>query len=322
MKEINYILLAKILSGEASQDEEHTFRDWINLSTENKKLYENYKHFYSNSEINEFEDHQIHPIVIDHKQKVNWKRLIAIAASALLIVTFAFIINNYQFSQTSVMITEISGETIFKSNPKGQKSKIMLTDGSIVWLNSESNLEYLEDFTDSLRYVRLKGEAYFEISRDTLRPFIVDAGDLKAKVLGTTFNISAYENEDQTSIALIEGKLLVSNNDREEILFPGNQIKNERLKNHMIKSSINIEDIALWKDGILTFKQDEFAEVIYKLERWYGVNFDIQGKAYFDWKFTGYFDNENLKNVLEVLSFGKNMKYEISGKNVKLLIGE
>ena len=323
MEEIDYILLGKILSGEASESDKKEFSNWLNHSMENRHIFERYQHFYNTSEINEIDIHTSenrNRTIPTHNDKYNWKRYIAVAASVLLLLSFTYLLYLNQQSNIAANTNLAENTKVIKSNPKGQKSKIMLPDGSVVWLNSDSNMEYYENFSDSLRVVQLMGEAYFEVVRDSLRPFIVKAGGLQARVLGTAFNISAFKNDLQTSVSLLEGKLLVSNNKNEEFLFPGNQIKYHREDNQLLKSTIEIENIALWKDGILTFNRENFKKVIHELERWYGVTINIEGTPSVNWKFTGYFDNENLKNVLEVLSFGKNLNYELEGKNVTLIV--
>lgn len=322
MKEINYILLAKILSEEASEQEKQVFKTWLNQSAENKKIFESYAHFYHQSEIYEIANHQKRPFLVDSNPGFNWRKFIAKASSILLVMTFSYFVINYPFANPTELSLKSVNQKVIKSNPQGQKSKIMLPDGSSVWLNSESKIEYFEDFSDSMRLVSLNGEAYFDIVKDSLRPFVVETHGLKARVLGTTFNISAYEDDPNAVVSLIEGKLLVSNNTSQEVMLPGYQVAHHRAKNDLVSQKVDIEEIALWKDGILVFEQSQFEDIIHQLERWYGVKFETLGQPYSNWRFTGYFDNENLKNVLEVLSFGKNIEYEITGKNVKLSIEE
>ncbi len=320
MENLNYILLGKILSGEASKDEQETFSRWVNENPENKQLFENYKYFYNNSRITEEFKEPDQEYQNRKGKSFRWQRYVAIAASISFIILIAYFIG---VNTAPVELTqEIPAENLLvtKANPKGQKSKIMLPDGSLVWLNSNSQLRYLDNFTDTLRMVSLNGEAYFEVVKDAARPFIVNVGGIEAKVLGTRFNVKAFENDDQTIVSLLSGKLLVSNATSHELLSPGERIRKTTNNDQWERTSVNIESMALWKDGILTFDKESFSEVINQLERWYGVSILLQGQPSSKWHFTGYFNNETLKNVLEVLSYGKNIDYELNGKNVKLIL--
>ncbi|MFW5700824.1 MAG: FecR family protein [Cyclobacteriaceae bacterium] len=320
MDNLNYILLGKILSGEASQEEQETFSRWVNENPENKQLFENYKYFYSNSNITEEYKEPIREYQSWKGKSFPWKRYVAIAASISVIILVAYFIG---VNTAPVELTQdipIENLLVTKANPKGQKSKIMLPDGSLVWLNSNSQIRYLDNFTDTLRMVSLNGEAYFEVVKDSDRPFIVNAGGIEAKVLGTRFNVKAFENDDQTIVSLLSGKLMVSNATSHELLSPGERIRTTTDSDQWEKTSENIEAMALWKDGILTFEKESFFEVIHQLERWYGVSIILQGQPSSKWQFTGFFENETLKNVLEVLSYGKNIDYELNGKNVKLIM--
>jgi ferric-dicitrate binding protein FerR (iron transport regulator) len=214
----------------------------------------------------------------------------------------------------------VESTSIIKSNPKGQKSMIMLPDGSRIWLNAESTIKYEENFSDSLRVVQLTGEAFFDVVKDPLRPFIVEANDLKTTVIGTSFNVYSYPESQGATVSLLSGKLKLTSTKENTFLEPGEQANHNQENGTLTKQKIDIETIALWKDNILVFEKEEFETVIHRLERWYGVDIVIQGQPAKQWKFTGYFENENLKNVLEVLSFGKNINFKIEGKHVRLMM--
>ena len=329
MDDFKYHLIGKILSGEASTDECKQFDQWLEQSDENKELYEAYQNFWNHSEISEpipdlklliqkrqpkastYAPQNIKP----QKSKAYW----AIAASfgALFIISI-FIFSNYlQQDQNSDFI---ASKLTRKSNPIGQKSKIMLPDGSSVWLNSDSELIYQDDFSDSIRLVKLSGEAFFEVVKDTLKPFVVETQAMKATVLGTSFNVNAFSELEEVTVALATGKLSVTSNTNEsEVLTPGIAANLNKKTLQITTREIDVDQIASWKNGVLVFESEDFQSVIKKLERWYGVNVTIQGEVSSEWKFTGYFDNEYLKNILEVIIHGKNLKYKLEGKNVTLI---
>src|SRR5690606_33266873 len=129
---------------------------------------------------------------IKYPSKWTWLKVAAILA-VILLPTFLFI----NKMEDIVVEPESKIEVIYKKNPTGQKSHIQLPDGSKVWLNAASQITYNETFSDSIRYLRLEGEAYFEVVQDSLRPFIVESGPLYVTVLGTAFNVSAFQEEKE-----------------------------------------------------------------------------------------------------------------------------
>ena len=324
MKEIDYNQLGKILSGEATPEEQKQFNKWLKQSEENQEIYNAYRDFCDNVTITEY---QLRHSAAEKKSKQipqlktssynRWHFWVA-AASVIVIATFSvfFFMDKYNPLSES---RQAQNNIVLKSNPRGQKSKILLPDGSVVWLNSSSSIEYAESFSDTLRGVNLTGEAYFEVAEDSLKPFVVTTGALQATVLGTTFNIDNYSENELATVSLASGKLMITQQNNKEILLPGNQVKLKKSNNRLIKENIDIKKIAVWKDGILIFDQENIQYVVARLERWYDVKISISGDVSPDWKFTGYFDNEYLENVLEVLCYGKNLDYKIDGKKVKLI---
>ncbi|QDH79887.1 DUF4974 domain-containing protein [Echinicola soli] len=206
-----------------------------------------------------------------------------------------------------------------KSNPAGQKSKIKLPDGTIVYLNSESSLEYPADFATN-RQLKLRGEAFFEVFPDKEHPFSVESRGIRTTALGTAFNIKAYGDMAETEVALAHGKVLVeaASDDHLE-LKPGEAAVSNEHNGAFKKKNVNIEEILYWKEGILHFDGVSFDEVVNTLERWYNVSIYINGK--YDGKFqcSGTFDkNEYLDNVLDILGHSIGFDFQINKKKVTL----
>jgi len=318
MDDLNYGLLGKILSGEAKEEEKAQFNEWLNQSQENQEVYRLYQDFYCNTvvvEESQTENRSRHVYLVQKQKRT--RRLYWAAAASVIFIMGVVLMLLAPGSQPD-MPPQVSS-VILKSNPNGQKSRISLPDGSTVWLNAHSSIEYPETFDDSVRFVRISGEAYFDVASDANKPFIVNAGNLKITVLGTSFNISNYDEDQISSVTLATGKIKVEREGRSEILQPGSQVRFNKIDNSLEKREIDIEKIAPWKNGILVFEQEDFQSVARRLERWYDVKIALIGDPSPDWRFTGYFDNESLKNVLEVLSFGKKLNYKIEGKNVELI---
>ncbi|MEO5602419.1 MAG: FecR domain-containing protein [Cyclobacteriaceae bacterium] len=205
-----------------------------------------------------------------------------------------------------------------KINPKGQKSKISLPDGSIVYLNGASNISYAPNFSTSKREIILSGEAFFEVAKDSLRPFVVIADKLITTALGTSFNIKAYPEDQEVSISLLTGGVSVQQQDSVDpalFLNPG-EAAGLSHAGILIRKEFNYEQDILWKDGILYFKETRLKEAFQRLEKWYGVSFNLQNLPRRPVIITGKFDNENLNNVLLSLSYTSNFTYSIKNEEV------
>lgn len=246
------------------------------------------------------------------------------AASVTIIVGLSF--GLYQLNRPEkVAGTSEQTQYIKRENPPGIKSIITLSDGTKVSLNATSRLEFPSAFKGEKRLVYLSGEAFFEVQKDPEKPFIVITNKIATTVIGTSFNIEAFPEDAQISISLVEGKVKVEAFDdegqykktAETFLTPGEQViykDGQALK----KQRFDREVVTAWKDGILNFKKADFEEIIDKLEKWYGVEFKVLNQNREDIRFSGTFQNETLKNVLEAISYSQKFTYHIEGENITI----
>ncbi|WP_346319191.1 FecR domain-containing protein [Chitinophaga sp. YIM B06452] len=220
--------------------------------------------------------------------------------------------------------------------PKGSQSYFTLADGTEVWMNSNSKITYGEDFNHSSRTVRLTGEAYFKVAKDEDMPFIIEAGGLKVKVLGTVFNIRSYPDEQNTETTLVSGSVAITLTDQ-----PGNTIQlkpGEKLavRNRISKvyraphnpDSLEAQQVPIltlskmrmdpldgtlldagWKEGKLVFDGDNFGKVASKLEKWYNVTVVVENDALYNASFTGVFEKKSLADVLNALQATEKLTY-------------
>lgn len=217
---------------------------------------------------------------------------------------------------------ELPQEPMFETMeaPSGVKSHFNLPDGTEVTLNSESKVVFEKFFDKETREIALEGEAYFEVAKDSLRPFIVTTGRIHTKALGTEFNVKAYPDH-LIQISLVEGSVLVSSDSQDSLneqLNPGEEILANSESSLWEKSNFDLEEITAWMNKTLILKKTPFKETIQSLERWYGVKFIISGKMPEDVFITGKFKDESLKNVLDGISYSTKYNYTIEGKIVKL----
>ncbi len=249
-----------------------------------------------------------------------------IAASILLIFASVF---TYRQVTIPKEVTEKVSEpyVIEKFSPSGQKIKIFLPDGSSLWLNAGSKIQYTSDFNEKYRTVWLTGEAYFDIYDDPGKPFQVKSGNVSIKALGTSFNVNTFYGNREVEIVVEEGKVTIEN--LFSSLVPGMPLKailqpGEKALYSLNKAEFEIDSLpdtyeyTCWKNGVLSFQNADFETVINKLEKWYGVNFILDEVPDQAWTFNGEFKDEYLDKVLESLLFEEGIRYHKSNNTIQI----
>lgn len=237
------------------------------------------------------------------------QRIAAILFIPLLIGSLWYMASNKKVEKTfatSIYTTK---------SPIGMRSILTLPDSSIVWLNSGSTLSYSLPFTKSNRRVVVNGEAYFEVSKINGSSFFVNSANLEVKVVGTKFNFKAYNDEKKTEVFLDEGKveLYPSKNGEKDIkdkvvIEPGTRAIVDNTNGQIITSSENTERFTAWRKGLMIFDNTPFNEVAKQLERWYGTEIIVKDPAIYKYKITTKFEDESLKDVLEMLEISSPIK--------------
>lgn len=202
----------------------------------------------------------------------------------------------------------------------GDKSVIVLSDGSKVILNADSKLKYPEEFDGSKREVYLDGEGYFEVYHNVDEPFIVHTGHLTTTVLGTRFDVSAYPEMNTIAVSLLEGKVRVSSsqkrsNNKDVVLKPREKlIYNKTTDNSSFEMFDSLEAVG-WKDNIYKFENEPLGEVLTRLERAYNVKFRINDKSVLAQRITTKFERSSLETVIEVIRSLTGLDYKIVRTN-------
>lgn len=265
-------------------------------------------------------DNQI--TISDHRKLKSANHLFQyfkIAAMVILVSGISFFI--IDSNKPSVPVTEEL--FVVKETANGVKSTIRLSDGTIVKLNSGSKLFYSNRFNETARTVELEGEAYFQVTHNAKKPFIVKTGTIQTKVLGTSFNVRAYSGENLQFVALEEGKIQIKGiNDREmayeEILDPLEMlVYNKTNRSHSV-DEFDLSDIMAWKNNAIVFKNASFPEIQKELERWFGVTIYADKEISTEFGFTGKFYNETLTNILDNISIAMGFRYKIQNKQVDI----
>nr|WKN35680.1 DUF4974 domain-containing protein [Tunicatimonas sp. TK19036] len=329
-------LINKKLSAEISEEEELVLQKWLDSSPRNQRLFrelsEAWHSAYKPSVQGQDETFEklSARLALDQKPPASvvksqagrfWLHGWKVAASLLLLLGAAIVFFVYSEDAAYVAPSETIVEaTVTKSNPRGQKSIITLPDGSEVRLNAESHLEYNKDFSKN-RQIKLVGEAFFNVVRDTLHPFTVTAGEVEVRVLGTSFNVQAFPFEEDLTVAVASGAVRVEkknqgHENQTSQLHPQEMVKVNRKTGSFEKGTFETDELMAWKDGILVFQQASFEQIVHKLERWYGVDFIIRRKSPITNGFTGRYRNPSLELVLEGMSFSSGFNFTIEGKQV------
>lgn len=188
--------------------------------------------------------------------------------------------------------------------PSGGEYSMVLDDGTKVWLNSASELKVPASFEEDARYVYLKGEAYFEVASDSSRPFLVNLADGVVRVVGTSFNVSSYEDDRRVEVALLEGKVAFRPVEKEEYsLLPGQIVTLDKDRREVSIREGDVKAIAGWHAGNFIFEDMPLRELAVKLERWYQVRFEFSDKTCGEMRFSGAVEkHRSLDYVLDIIS--------------------
>ena len=269
------------------------------------------------SAISIVDQHQEYEIEHPSKRSFSFLRLMT-AASVIAIIGF---VSQHFFFPSSIKIAVVPVE---KKTSNGQQLSIKLPDGTLVTLNAGSMLSYPKQFEDTLREVRLIGEAFFDVTRNGKAPFIIHTGEVTTKVLGTSFNVRAYPENKEVQVAVVEGKVKVrmsSGLDKNGVcLVKSEMVTVQKEHGKLIVSDYDEKDQIGWKDGILYFEKSDFTSTVRKLERWYGVKIHMSEARKMDpsWRFSGKFKNKSLDYILGVMSYPHQFSFKINDKTVSL----
>ncbi|RKE49280.1 FecR family protein [Sphingobacterium detergens] len=197
--------------------------------------------------------------------------------------------------------------------PRASFYKLTLSDGTKVWINAQSNLTFPAQFPDNERRVALEGEAYFEVAHDAKRPFFVASKAGEIKVLGTHFNVFAYHDNIRTT--LVEGKVEVRQKENKLELIPGEFASLS--KNNLVKGKADIQQDLAWHNNEFYFKKETIVNIAHQLSRWYDLEVKFRGDVQLTKEYSGSIQRDvQLSQVLEMLSYVSDLRFEIHGKEL------
>lgn len=234
--------------------------------------------------------------------------------AAIIIVAFlSTMIYNHTKQSTTIL---------YVSTSYGEKKEIILPDGSKVVLNNMSTISYPEKMNGKTRNVTLKGEAYFDVAKNPNKAFIVKADKVEVRVLGTKFNINAYENEENITTTLFDGSVSVSANSRNtNKLKPGEQaIFSKKTEKFATLILANLDNEAAWRNNQLVFDNEKLSDILSTLSRQYNVTFNVSDKQLNQLRITARFNSsESIENALNILGKSAEFTYIKNNNNYKII---
>ena len=227
-----------------------------------------------------------------------------------------------QLLQQQPGVLQYSNSTIIGFNtlntPPGSQYEIILPDGSKVWLNAASGLKYPTAFKGKERVVELQGQAYFEIAQNANQPFKVKVSNQEILVLGTSFDIMAYANENNTWTTLITGAVKVTADKASQVLKPGQQASVDNNSKTIAVKQVNTDDVIAWKNGYFSFRNADLPTVMRQLARWYDVEVSY-GESIPQGTFSGEIGKSlSLEQALKILEQTR-VNFKIEGRRIVIL---
>ena len=298
----------------SDQGEIEKIIDWIEASPDHQKEFNRIKNLWSFAGFKNFDILSKEAFGSTQRQPTRWKALQLNIMKYAAVFILAFLIGGYSFSilQDKIFSQDLAYNEILV--PLGQSTEVILADHTHVWLNSGAQLIYPSRFQGKTREVRLTGEAYFEVHRNEKKPFHVITPDLTVNVLGTSFNVEAYENTAFVSVTLVKGKVTLENKKGEmlALLSPNENASYDTDKNKIEVSKINTSFYTSWKEGTILFRNEKLVDIARKLERWFNVEIVFDQESVKELKFTGsILKNKPIDQIMEILKYTSNVDYSI-----------
>ncbi|MEP7107328.1 MAG: FecR domain-containing protein [Ferruginibacter sp.] len=233
--------------------------------------------------------------------------------AAILILTLGLPLSYY--IGTRSVEPNISMTTL--SCAYGDKATVILPDGSEVWLNSGSKITFNADFKNVERKVFLEGEAFFSVYKDRNHPFQVKTKDIDIEVLGTTFNVKAFPEENSTSTTLVSGSLMISSPFEKIRIKPDQKVVfSKESKKMVLTQSKDLSEDIEWKNGRLVFRDKTLNELIPNLKRWFDVEFVFADEKVKQRRFTGVLERESIQDVVYFINVSKYVSCHFSGNKI------
>jgi transmembrane sensor len=303
----NTSLIIKVLAKEANAREVNDLETWKNSSSENAALAAQLEQIWINSQIAD-DTIDVDTAWLKVSNKINAKKskifqltFFKIAATLLVTGIVGLLIN--------IWIQATNTQTIYTAAQ--EIKQITLPDGSVVWLNQNSNLQYHKEFNGNTREVKLNGEAFFEVQKNKNKPFIISSKQSTTQVLGTSFNLVAYDSANEVELSVKTGQVsFTANQNKQQIIVNANERAIINKEAQAPQKEIYNNNALAWQNKELTFNNTLFSEVAKTLAHSYNVKISISNTRINNCHFTGEFKNASFQNVMETICKTLQLVYE------------
>lgn len=316
-------LLIRYLTDLATDDEKVEVVEWLNFNNENQNYFNKFKSVWeSSSNLKAYEEIDTESSLKSIKKRIDFKpkpeakvkplwMLMRVAAILVIFLGLYLIFSNKDDITESISVVKIECTTEVKT--------VILPDKSVVTLNLASLIEYPEKFDGNERRIKFKGEAYFEISPDKSKPFIIETGKSETKVVGTAFNLKAKVGEKTESIVVTEGIVEFSGK-TEATKHPVRLVKGEKaiLNNELKKEKNEDPNFMSWKTGVFVFDDQRLKDALPVLSGYYKVEFELNDSLLSSYTLSGNYDKLKLDELIEVLEMTLNLKIAKKGQEIWL----
>jgi ferric-dicitrate binding protein FerR (iron transport regulator) len=255
---------------------------------------------------------RLHKEIKEENRKLIRLPWFKIAAAFMILIGAALLVFKWSDTRSSYI-------TI--ANPSGKIQTVLLPDGSRVWLNTATTLKYNKSFLQN-RDLQLNGEAYFQVTHDASHPFSIKAGEVTTTVLGTSFNIKAYEGENKTTVSVTGGSVKITDNKKElGVLKKGMQLDFDREQKTAATTSIDTTLVTEWRKGVLQFEGQSLGGITAALGRWYSVRFEFTDPALRNCRYYMSFKNtEPFQKIIAALKEITGMQYTLDKNSNKVMV--
>ncbi|MEZ5199566.1 MAG: FecR family protein [Bacteroidales bacterium] len=319
----NFEDILKLITGNLPGEDKKKVLAEIHAQKEKKEIFKKLKISWAFlSSTRKLDDYEIENAYLKARYKISGKKgrlnsTIKISFKYAAIIVFLISLTtiyytNKQQHNASYTAKKLSYTSFSTEN--GQRSKVVLPDSSIVWLNSGTTLSYPSSFSEQNRKVTLNGQAFFQVYHKENAPFTVQTNGLIVKVLGTKFDVDAYPENDKIAVVLESGKVELAHNSFESFIYtmkPGEKATYSIANNVL---NINNTDVAVyssWKDGKLIFRNEPIKNVIEKLKKWYNIDIEVANAKVYDSIFTGTIQNESYEEIFRYIEIVCDVKCKL-----------
>ena len=323
--EIDEEVLVAFLKGELDAAQAAAVEAWYDRSAANRRMLgQVYYILYVSDRINDAAGIDVERSLRQFKRRMHAGRRISLRRSAVRIAAAAVIAAVLLAGGlTTVLLSKRLAQPVTVVTQLGERSQVVLPDGTKVWLNSSSSVEYVAPFFSRRRRVKMEGEAYFEVEHDRRAPFVVSTNGLDIEVLGTRFNIRNDDNEHRVTTVLLEGAVKAYASGREQAsvrLHPAQQLVFDTRTHAMrLTDCPSAERSINWIDGRFCFEHDTFGEIVAELKRYYNVDIRFMDNRLRDMRFSGNFRVEDgIYHIMSVLQLTYKFNYRIAGNDIEL----